>query len=61
MGESIYEIDTDRCTQCVGHYETPTCQQVCPIVNTIIIDPAHVESEERLWDKYVQLHHADKI
>ncbi len=61
MGDSIYQIDVDRCTQCIGHYETPTCQQVCPIVNTIIVDPAHVESEEQLWDKFVQLHHADKI
>ncbi len=31
MGDSIYEINSDRCTECVGHYETPTCQKVCPI------------------------------
>ena len=51
MGESIYEINSDRCTECIGHYETPTCQKVCPIPNTILKDPAHVESEEQLWDK----------
>ena len=61
MGESIYQIDAQRCTQCVGHYDTPTCQQVCPIAGTIIIDPAHRETEEQLWDKFVLLHHADKI
>jgi len=61
MGESIYQIDTQRCTQCVGHYDTPTCQQVCPITGTIIVDAAHRESEEQLWDKFVLLHHADKI
>ncbi|MEP8502156.1 hypothetical protein ABKW02_23585, partial [Enterobacter cloacae] len=31
MGDSIYEINSDRCTECIGHYETPTCQKVCPI------------------------------
>ncbi|MFP1737107.1 YfhL family 4Fe-4S dicluster ferredoxin [Lonsdalea quercina] len=61
MGIETYEIDSERCTECVGHYETPTCQKVCPIDNTIIIDPAHVESQERLWEKYVQLHHADQL
>ncbi|MFV2828510.1 4Fe-4S dicluster ferredoxin YfhL, partial [Escherichia coli] len=24
-------------------------------------DPAHVETEEQLWDKFVLMHHADKI
>lgn len=61
MGDVFYQIDVERCTQCIGHYETPTCQQVCPIAGTIIIDPLHQESEEQLWDKFVQLHHADKI
>ena len=61
MGESIYEINSDRCTARVCHYATPTCQKVCPIPNTILKDPAHVESEEQLWDKFVLMHHADKI
>lgn len=49
MGAEIYQIDPMRCTECVGHYETPTCQLVCPIDNTIAIDPAWVESNEQLW------------
>jgi len=61
MGDVFYEIDAERCTQCIGHYETPTCQQVCPIAGTIISDPLHQETEEQLWDKFVLLHHADKI
>ncbi|HHR4729378.1 TPA: YfhL family 4Fe-4S dicluster ferredoxin [Salmonella enterica] len=61
MGDSIYEINSDKCTECVGHYETPTCQKVCPIPNTILQDPAHVETEEQLWDKFVPMHHADKL
>lgn len=29
--------------------------------NTIVKDPQHVETEEQLWDKFVLMHHADKI
>lgn len=61
MGAEIYQIDPMRCTECVGHYETPTCQLVCPIDNTISIDPVWVETNEQLWDKFVQLHHADRL
>lgn len=55
MGEFYYEINPQRCTECVGHYETPTCQKVCPIDNTIIHHPEHLESQEQLWDKFVLL------
>lgn len=61
MGDDIYQIDPNRCTECVGHYDLPTCMAVCPIDHTIIHDPAHQESNEQLWDKFVLLHHADKI
>ncbi|EPU3935354.1 YfhL family 4Fe-4S dicluster ferredoxin [Morganella morganii] len=61
MGDSIYEINPDLCTECVGHYDKPTCQSVCPITNTIIIDPEHTETQEMLWDKFVLMYHADKI
>lgn len=60
-GDSIYQIDSGRCTECVGHYQTPGCQKVCPIPNTIVKDLAHPESEEQLWEKFVLLHHADRI
>lgn len=55
-GEEIYEIEPDLCTECVGHYDKPTCISVCPI-DCIIIDPEHTESQEQLWDKFVILHH----
>ncbi|EOE0523252.1 YfhL family 4Fe-4S dicluster ferredoxin [Providencia stuartii] len=61
MGDEIYEIDANLCTECVGHYDKPTCQSVCPINNTIITDPQHIETQEQLWDKFVMIHHADKI
>ena len=54
MGEVIYEIDPDRCTECVGHFDEPQCQQVCP-VDCIPLDPKHMETEEQLLEKYQQL------
>lgn len=57
LGVDIYHIDVKRCTECVGHYDKPTCMEVCPIDNTIIYDPAHLETHEQLWDKFIQLYH----
>lgn len=53
-GAEIYQIDPDKCTECVGHYDTPQCQQVCP-VDCILLDPAHEESHEQLAAKYEKL------
>ncbi|CAA2931349.1 YfhL family 4Fe-4S dicluster ferredoxin [Arsenophonus endosymbiont of Bemisia tabaci] len=61
MGEEFYQINPNLCTECIGHYDKPTCQSVCPINNTILKDPDNSETEEKLWDKFVLLHHADKI
>ena len=54
MGEEIYEIHTHLCTECVGHYDTPQCVEVCP-VECIPKDPDNVESEEQLQLKYQRL------
>ncbi|ADN75138.1 4Fe-4S ferredoxin iron-sulfur binding domain protein [Ferrimonas balearica DSM 9799] len=54
MGEEIYEIDPDRCTECVGHYDKPTCISVCPI-DCIEVDPEHVEDPDTLMAKYLIL------
>lgn len=51
MGEEIYEIDPNLCTECVGHYDKPTCVSVCPI-DCIDPDPANVESQDELLIKY---------
>ncbi|GIX35676.1 MAG: ferredoxin [Lysobacteraceae bacterium] len=50
QGETIYEIDPDRCTECVGHFEEPQCQLVCP-VECIDLDPQHPETREQLLEK----------
>jgi ferredoxin len=53
-GEAIYEIDPARCTECVGHYETQQCVEVCP-VDCIIKDPNNPETKEGLYEKYLAL------
>ena len=53
-GEIIYEIDPTRCTECVGHYNKPQCQQVCP-VDCIPLDKNRVETQEELHTKYEKL------
>ena len=45
LGAEIYEIDVDKCTECIGHYEKPTCVSVCPI-DCVKPDPENVEDEE---------------
>ncbi len=54
QGEEIYEIDPNKCTQCVGHFDEPQCQQVCP-VECIFIDPNHEETNTQLQLKYERL------
>lgn len=54
QGDEIYEIDWRRCTECVGHFEEPQCQAVCP-VDCIVLDPDHEESQGQLQLKYQTL------
>lgn len=53
-GEEIYVIDPDLCTECVGHFDTPQCVEVCP-VDCCIPDPGKSESREQLQSKYEAL------
>lgn len=54
MGPEIYEIDPMKCTECVGHYDKPQCQIVCP-VDCIPFDPAWRESRDELMAKFHRL------
>ncbi len=51
QGEEIYEIDPALCTECVGHFDLPQCQQVCP-VDCIPLDPYNKETREKLFTKF---------
>lgn len=55
LGDVIYEIDPDKCTECLGHYDEPTCVKVCPI-DCVIADPNNVETEDTLMAKFRALH-----
>lgn len=54
MGPEIYVIDPRKCTECVGHFEKPQCQEVCP-VDCIPLDPDHRETREELQAKHERL------
>ena len=54
MGDEIYVIEPDKCTECIGHYDEPQCVEVCP-VDCIPKDPEREESEDQLMAKYEKL------
>ncbi len=53
-GEEYYRIDPDLCTECVGHFDRPQCQEVCP-VECIITNPERIEDRQALERKYRRL------
>ena len=50
-GDEHYEIRPALCTECVGHFETQQCVEVCP-VDCIPVNPEHIESRQQLLEKY---------
>ena len=51
MGPEIYEINPELCTECVGHFDTQQCVDVCP-VECIFVDPKNTETQEKLMEKF---------
>ena len=54
QGEEIYEIDPNKCTECVGHFDEPQCQQECP-VDCLPFNPDYAESKDQLMAKFYKL------
>ncbi len=54
MGQDYYEIDPDKCTECMGHFDEPQCVAICPVA-CIPVNPDHVETPEQLMAKYHRL------
>jgi ferredoxin len=54
-GDEIYIIDPNKCTECVGAFESSKCVEVCP-VDACVADDAHKESKEQLLEKWKKLH-----
>lgn len=57
-GPEHYLINPARCTECVGHFDTPQCVQVCP-VDCIPKDPAHPDTPETLLARFHALQRGD--
>jgi ferredoxin len=60
QGIEIYEINPAKCTECVGHFDTPQCREVCP-VDCIPLHPNFIESKEALHAKFVTLVQLKKV
>jgi len=56
QGDPVYKIDAEKCTECVGAYDSPKCIEVCPVDGVIIPDPNHQETHEQLEAKYARQH-----
>ncbi len=54
-GDTIYIINPERCTECVGAYTTSRCADVCP-VDACHPDPDHSETKEQCLKKWRGLH-----
>jgi ferredoxin len=54
-GDTIYIIDPERCTECVGSHDSSQCAAVCP-VDACVPDPDRKETREELEAKYKRLH-----
>ena len=52
---SLYVIDAEKCTECVGAEDEPQCKLVCP-ADCIVLNPDWEEAKEDLLVKYEQLH-----
>ncbi len=55
-GDSLYLVNHDLCTECVGAFDNPKCVEVCPVEGAVVKDPAHEESHDDLAAKYARLH-----
>jgi ferredoxin len=51
MGDEHYEVDPEKCTECVGYYDEPQCVEVCP-VESLSRDESRPESREELQAKF---------
>jgi ferredoxin len=54
-GKSIYVINPDLCTECIGSYESSRCALICP-VDSCQPDPNRHEAKEQLLAKWRGLH-----
>ncbi len=56
QADTIYIVAGDKCTECVGAFDSPKCVEVCRVDGCIVQDPEHAETHEQLQEKYNKLH-----
>jgi ferredoxin len=54
-GDTIYKIDPQKCSECVGANPSPKCSEVCP-VDAPQPDPDRKETREQLLAKWQKIH-----
>jgi len=54
-GDTQFLIDPEKCTECVGFFESPRCAGACPL-ELPIPDPDHQETKDQLLQKWERLH-----
>jgi ferredoxin len=54
-GDTLYIINPERCTECVGSHASSRCAEVCP-VDAPKPDDTHKESRDQLLAKWRKLH-----
>jgi len=59
-GDSVYVINPNLCTECVGFYGAEMCQEVCPVA-CCIPNPLLRETEEELYKRAFILHGDSEI
>jgi cobalamin biosynthesis Co2+ chelatase CbiK len=57
-GDEIYVIDPDKCTECLGFYDSPKCVETCP-VNAVQLNKDLGEDYDQLMAKWHRLHHGE--
>jgi ferredoxin len=58
-GDEFYEIDPNKCTECVGFFDEAQCADVCP-VDAPVPDPDNQEDHDELLAKFQALHPGQK-
>jgi len=57
-GESIYLVASDKCTECLGFYDSPKCVETCP-VNAVQLNKDLKEDYDQLMAKWRRLHRGE--
>ena len=54
-GEMVYEINSELCTECVGYFDEPRCRSVCPIPESVVVNPDFQETKGELLKKKLMM------